>query len=146
MTEKKEPKLLIKGREFHRKLQDNWQKEASGEVEIEKYINKSSGKKGRIDIFIKVDETLVAIGEIKFSDWDSMSQTALGRNVKRQACQIWSYIDSQLDLNKSVSPGILFPKRPRDLQRINLIEQLFEREGISVVWEDESIEDRKSRN
>ena len=57
----------------------------------------------------------------------------------------WDYIESQLELGKEVSPGVIFPKRPKDPDCLNLIEKLFEEEGISVVWEDESIAERKIR-
>jgi len=43
-------------------------------------------------------EKLVAIAEIKASEWDAMTPTAVRRNVKRQARQIWSYIESQLEV------------------------------------------------
>lgn len=41
--------------------------------------------------------------------------------------------------------GIIFPRRPTDPNRLSLIEQLFEEEGISVVWQDESVEECKAR-
>ena len=145
MNKKEEPKHLRQGKEFHKKIQDSWHNEAEGDVETEKYLTKSSGKKGRMDIFVKSDETLVGIAEIKNSDWDAMTPTSIKRNVRRQIRQIWAYIESQLELEKHVSPGILFPKRPKNLETMNLIEQLFEEEGIPVVWEDESIEERKAR-
>ena len=112
----------------------------------EKLITKPSGRKGRIDILVKSDETLVAIAEIKSSDLDAMTSTAVRRNVRRQTRQVWDYIESQLELGKDVSPGIIFTKRPKDYDRMNLIEQLFEDEGIQVVWEDESIAERKARS
>lgn len=141
-----EPKLLHRGKEFHKKIQKKWINTAEGDVTPEKSMTKPSGRKGRMDIFVRCDETLVAIAEIKTSDWDTMTSTSIPRNVKRQAHQIWNYIESQLKLGKEVSPGIIFPKRPENPNRLDLIERLFDEEGIPVVWEDESIADRKARS
>jgi hypothetical protein len=147
MSKNSEPKSLRLGKEFHKEIQKEWLDTAEGNKVIsEKTVTKPSGQKGRMDIFVKSDETLVAIAEIKNSDWNAMISTAVRRNVKRQARQIWDYIESQLEMGKEVSPGVIFPKRPKDPDRINLIEQLFEEKGISVVWEDESIAERKARS
>lgn len=100
---------------------------------------------GRIDIHIEADNKLVAVVELKNSDWDRMATKSVKRNVKRQAKQMWSYIDSQLSDRKEVSPGIIFPKKPKDANKLELIEVLFEEEFISVVWEDETIDERKNR-
>jgi len=143
----KEPKRLRKGKKKHKKIQKKWHKKAKGEeVKSEKQVTKPSGRKGRIDVFVKSDEKLVAVVEIKVSDWDTMTLGALRRNVKTQARQIWDYIESQLELGKDVSPGVIFPKRPKDTNRMVLIEQLFDEEGIPVVWDDESIRKRKARS
>ena len=141
-----EPKCLHRGKEFHKKIQKEWLNSATGEVTPEKSITKPSRRKGRVDIFVRSDETLVAIAEIKASDWDSMGSAAVRRNVKRQVRQIWDYIKSQLELGKEVSPGIIIPRRPKDPNRMKLIEQLFDEEGIPVVWEDETITERKARS
>jgi len=140
---------LRRGRAFHKKIQEDWRENAEGDVRIEEWTTKPSGKKGRMDIFVGSDETderLVAIAEIKNSDWDAMTPSAVRRNVRRQIRQIWSYITPQLESRKDVSPGVVFPKRPKDPNRLKLIEQMFEDEGIPVVWEDESVEERRTRS
>jgi hypothetical protein len=142
----KEPKGLLHGKEFHEKIQAEWKKSAEGEVKKEEPTTKPSGRQGRMDIFVVSDQGLVAIAEIKNSNWDAMTLAALQRNVRRQAEQVWDYIEAQLEKGKDVSPGVIFPKRPKDPDRLKLIEQLFEEQGISVVWEDESIEERKARS
>jgi hypothetical protein len=143
---RKEPEQLIRGKEFHKKLQEDWHRKAQGEVKHEEGIVKPSGRKGRMDIFVDANNNLVGVVEIKASDWDSMTLKALRRNVSRQASQIWDYIESQLEQGKQVSPGVTFPERPKDPERLKLIEQLFDERGIPVVWEDETIEERKARS
>ena len=141
-----EPTQLRQGKAFHKKVQADWLNTAEGRILIEKAIIKPTGRKGRIDIFVDDDgDKLVAVAEVKASDWDKMTDSAVRRNVIRQIKQIWDYIDSQIKTKKDVSPGVIFPKRPKDKARMKLIEDMFEDEGIPVVWQDESIEERKAR-
>jgi len=143
--EKREPKRLRDGKAFHKKVQGDWQADAEGDVEVEKTVKKKGAKTGRLDVFVSEDGNEVrAIVEIKNSDWDAMTPQAVRRNVKRQARQIWKYIELQTMLD-GICPGIVFPKRPDDVKRLELIEQLFEEEAIAVVWEDETTEERKAR-
>lgn len=141
-----EPKRLKRGKEFHKKIQADWGNAAEGDVTAERSITKPSGRRGRIDVFVECDDELVAIAEIKASNWDAMSEQAVRRNVSRQARQVWSYIESQLSLGKDVSPGMIFAHRPRTEGRLILVEELFEVQEIPVVWDDETIEERQSRD
>lgn len=92
--------------------------------------------------------------EVKATDWDKIKKKNIRRNILRQIRQIWSYIESQIlkgeyvegGEGKSVCPGIIFPRRPKNKERMELIEQMFYEEGIPVVWHDETIEERKRRS
>ena len=140
-----EPKRLRQGKAFHREVQREWCEEANGEVTTEASVIKPDGSRGRADVLVDAGSDLVAIVEIKASDWDRMSSGAVRENVTRQAQQIWGYIESQLADGKEVSPGVVFPIRPKSRTRLTLIEELFDEEGISVVWQDETIEERRAR-
>lgn len=151
-----EPIQLRRGKAFHNEMQADWLKTAEGLVSKEKAITKPTGRKGRIDIFVDDDDpnSTVAIVEVKATDWDKIAPKNIQRNVRRQIRQIWSYIESQI-LNgkhvegsegKDVCPGVIFPKRPKDKERMKLIEKMFEEEGIPVVWHDETKEERKARS
>jgi len=143
----KEPSSLRRGKAFHKKMQAEWLGTADGQIRIEKAITKPTGRKGRIDIFVDDDgDKLVAVAEVKSSNWDKMTEKAVSRNVRRQVKQIWDYIYSQLANEKEVCPGIISPQRPKDKARMKLIEEMFEQEGIPVVWKDETIEERKARS
>lgn len=114
----------------------------------EKNVKRLKGRRGRVDIFVSSDsdEKHVAVVEIKASDWDRMKPKAVRRNALRQIRRIWSYIDGQVDLNrKDVSPGVIFPQRPSDPQRLQQIEDLFSEWAIQVVWHDESMEELRAR-
>jgi hypothetical protein len=84
--------------------------------------------------------------EVKETDWDRMTPAAVRRNVRRQIRQIWDYIESQRAEGKEISPGVVFPRRPADMERLHLIERMFEDELIAVVWNDESVQERKARS
>lgn len=143
----KEPKCLSQGKNYHKKVQKDWKINAEDTISTEKRIKKPSGKMGRIDVCVNCDEKLTAVVELKNSDWDKMKIEAVKRNVNRQAGQIWDYIDSQLIKGKEVSPGIVFSKSPINYDKLKIIEKLFDEQGISVTWEDESIErSRKERS
>ena len=131
----KEPEQLRHGKDFHKKIQKKWRNEAEGNVETEKSTIKPTGRKGRMDIFVRSDGNLVAVAEAKASNWDAMTSAAVRRSINRQANQIWDYIESESGME--VSPGIICPKQPKDTGLMHLIEQSFEERGISVVWEDE---------
>jgi len=146
---KNEPERLRRGKAFHRKIQEEWIESAEGIILPEKTIRRLKGRRGRVDILVDDDSdgNHVAVVEIKASDWNRMKPKAVRRNTLRQVRQIWSYIDAQLELEgKEVSPGIIFPTKPSDPERLEAIEQIFHAWGIQVVWHDEPIHELKARN
>lgn len=156
MKKTNEPTQLRRGKAFHRLIQAEWEKEAEGEITSEKYIVKPNGRRGRIDVFVNDDDpkSSIAIVEVKATNWDKIAEKNVRRNIRRQIRQIWSYIESQIidgkyvadGEGKDVCPGIIFPKRPKNKKRMELIESLFIEEGIPVVWYDESIAEVKARS
>jgi hypothetical protein len=150
-----EPIQLRRGKAFHRLIQVEWQQEAQGDIHVEHHIVKPRGRKGRVDIFVNDDDPkgVIAIVEVKATDRERMKEENVRRNVRRQIHQIWSYIESQI-LNgryvesgegKDVCPGIIFPKRAKQRERMKLVEEMFNEEGIAVVWHDETIEECRAR-
>ncbi len=139
-----EPSSLFRGKAFHKQIQAEWAAEAEGDPVSEATITKPSGRKGRVDVLVDAGD-MMAVVEIKASDWDAMQPQNVQRNIRRQIKQVWDYIESQLAEDKDVSPGIIFPKRPTTPGRLELIEQQFGEEGIPVVWHDESPQERKAR-
>jgi len=49
-----------------------------------------------VDLLINTDdpEGVIAIIEIKVSDWDGMTDKAVRRNVQRQVSQDWNHLES----------------------------------------------------
>ena len=141
-----EPKELRKGKLLHKQIQAEWMDQAEGDVQVEYHLTKPNGRAGRADILVDPELDMVAVAEIKSSDWDRMTIRALKANVRSQIRQILSYVDSQLSLGKEVCPGVIFLERPQASERLDLIEKLFSDEGIQVVWNDESIDECRRRN
>lgn len=141
----REPDRLKKGKRFHTEIQKLWCDEAEGSINPELSLVKSTGRNGRVDILVDPDESTAAVVEIKNSDWDRMLEKNVRRNVKRQARKIWSCLESELLEGKTVCPGVIFPKKPVKPGRMSMVEELFMEEFIPVVWQDESIPERRSR-
>jgi hypothetical protein len=147
MTGSREPKQLRQGKRFHKKVQREWLQTAkNGKPIPERSIKKLNGRNGRVDILVEDFGDFISIVEIKATDWDQMTEKNIIRNVRRQILQIWSYIDSALELEgQQVCPGVIFPKLPRDPERLHRIESLFNDEGIQVVWHDETLQHLRKR-
>lgn len=129
----------------HKDIQDDWKDTAEGHVFSEIDIIKPDGRPGKIDIYVEVEDKHSAVIEIKEADWDAMTPKALKRNVKKIIEQIWSYIEAELARGYDVTPGVIFTNQPKSIRRRDLIEAQFNNWGIAVVWQDETIEERKSR-
>lgn len=127
---------LKKGKKFHKVTQTDWVEtaEADGDIATEAPITKPPGKGGRVDVLVPIEDNFVAVVEVKDSDWDRMADKAARRNVRRQIRQVWDFIESQLEQGNDVAPGIVFPKRPTDPDRMKLVEEMFEEDGIPVIW------------
>ena len=52
-----EPSQLQRGKAFHRLIQDEWRREAQGDICAERHIIKPNGRKGRVDVFVNDDES-----------------------------------------------------------------------------------------
>jgi len=144
---RQEPGRLLRGKLFHKFIQEEWLATASGDLKPEWVVDQINGSKGRVDVFIdEATDGFVSVVEVKNTDWDKIADGNVRRNVRRQVRQIWRYIDSQLELRGlSVCAGIIFPTLPRDKSKLALIEAMFDQEGIQVVWHDEPIEAVRAR-
>jgi hypothetical protein len=142
-----EPVQLARGKAFHKEVQRDWRLNAEGTITVERTVRKPSGRRGRIDVHADSPglDSVVGVAEVKATDWDQMMEQAVRRNAQRYIRQIWAYIDSQIAEGRAVSPGVIFPARPKSRERLRMVEALFEAEGIPVVWWDESTAERKAR-
>ena len=142
-----EPAVLRRGKRFHKLIQAEWLATAEGSLHPERTVDQTDGRRGRVDILVdEIGDDLLSVVEVKSTDWDNVRDANVRRNVRRQIRQVWRYVDSQLAMrNMSVCAGVIFPRLPRDPARTELVESMFEEEGIQVVWHNESIGEVRER-
>ena len=146
-----EPKQLSEGKRFHKLVQEHWRKTNQGGLFLKEKILSTDNKihsssKKRMDILITDMDNMVAILEIKNTNWDRIHSNNIKRNLNRHQNQLYKYIDEYINSSISVCPGIIYPKRPfKELTQF--IEEYHEKNGIVVVWfEDENILGSGSRS
>jgi hypothetical protein len=101
--------------------------------------------------------------EIKNSDWDAFDAARVRPNLRRHIRQLQDYLDHYIDNlrhtpNEAADPGadparegdrqpltwdtvigvLLYPKRPHDPIRAQLVEALALQQALTVVWYDET--------
>lgn len=92
-----EPDLLKRGKRFHKRVQQDWQRSAEGEILVEKTIPLLFGsalgrhRRGRMDIFVDEDEGMVAVAEIKGTDWDRVKHVR--KLLSSHERQIWKCVE-----------------------------------------------------
>lgn len=139
-----EPKLLKAGKEFHKKVQRDWELTAKdGKVYSEHTVllvpNKSTHKKhGRLDIFVDNVGDFVSVIEIKSTDWDAVKPKNRKKLLGSHIRQVWHYIDRYIDLEKvDVCPGIIYKSPPSTPGLRKDIEEYLNERGLQVVWYEE---------
>jgi hypothetical protein len=140
VTSQPEPERLKRGKAFHREVQKRWLREYEGDARSELAMRKPNGRIGRMDLCLDPGTETISVVEIKASDWDRMTEAAVGRNVKRYAAQVFQYVDSQMSgIRTGVCPGMVLQVRPLIPGRAELVEKLFNEECLQVAWnEDDS--------
>ena len=150
MSTSREPKELLAGKSFHRLAQTFY--EHGSTFLREQGVEKPSGRRGRADIFLLVEDerSFAALAEVKNTSWEPLAaRGTLQRNVARQARQLWSYLDGIAELrrpdgtshhvdlsNLERYAAMIFPTAPRPSIRAQ-VEDAFGEYGISVIWLDE---------
>lgn len=132
-------KLMKEANSFHKEVQASWAKERGVNPEgiPERSLKKDTGRPGRADVFVTVEDDHVAIVEIKYTIWDKKPQKDIKRLMTRYARQLYSYMDSKEFEEMDKTLGIIFPQRPKNNQLTELVEDGFGEYGISVVWWDD---------
>lgn len=141
------PAPLRRGLDFEAGVRLTWEAEADGVFDQStRYVKTQDGRRGYIDIrMLLEDDTLVAIVEVKDYSWDRMTVAQMSRSIRRIARQLDKYIDAALESGQDISAGVVFKARPTTPGRLEDIEAALDEYGISVAWEDETIEERRAR-
>lgn len=141
-----EPEILRKGKAFHKRVQEDWERTAKdGKIIKEHFIPLSvirkklkKRKSGRLDIFVDVKDNFVTIVEIKSTDWDKVKEKNRKKLLGSHRRQVWNYIEEYLDVEKiDVCPGIIYPKPPKTPGLKDMIEKYLNEYGLQVVWYDD---------
>jgi len=139
-----EPRLLKAGKEFHRKVQSEWELTAKdGKMCPEHTISLAPQRsihkrQGRLDIFVDDVGDFVSVIEIKSTDWDAIKPKNIKRLLGSHKRQVWRYIDRYLDVEKvDVCPGIIYKAPPSTLGLREEIEKYLNEWGLQVVWYEE---------
>jgi hypothetical protein len=140
----REPVVLRDGKLFHLDVQREWEPVDGAEAEVVLYD--TAGRRRRIDILVRVDAEMVSVVEIKNTDWDRIADGRVRPNALRHARQVWAYVEPFLDFEQvAVCPGIIYRRVPKKAGRLLEVEKIHNERGIQVVWQDETIPDRKAR-
>lgn len=92
-------------------------------------------RRGRLDIYVDVDEDYAVVIEIKSTQWDRVQRDSVVKLAGAHRRQIWRYIDAYLDLEQvSVTAAVIYPEPPRSPELRAFIEGYFDDVGITVVW------------
>jgi hypothetical protein len=152
---------LRRGRRFHHQVQTTFLLGlASATAHPEHHVTLGRTSRGRVDLHVVPDlgEHYAVVVEIKSTDWDTLPEHRVRPNLRAHLRQLQRYLDRYIDdmhhaddrsagntgAWDSVSGVLLYPRRPINLARLQLIDELTSREAIMVAWYDEA--DWASRN
>ena len=142
----KEPPQLIRGKRFHKRVQQDWEGTVhESPVRPEhttKLLSKSSRhvRRGRIDIFIDQISDFVTVIEIKSTDWDRVRYPK--RLLSSHGRQVMKYADKYLEADHmNVCAGIIYQDPPSESELRQEVEDYFDEHCIALLWYDE--EDQK---
>jgi hypothetical protein len=149
------PDALRRGREFERLVKTKWQQRSEVTPLLEHATARVGPKvsRGRVDIFVHADldpvwgepGSAVAgrdayVVEIKATEWDRIPARRVAPYVRRQARQVWDYLEAALDDDspfEHASGSIVFPRKPGRPGLARLIEMMFLRWALDVHWFEE---------
>ena len=137
-----EPKLLLRGKEFHNRVQADWKRTAKGgrqkKEKVIDLVSESHHRKGRMDIFIEQTGDYVAIVEIRSTDWDRIKPQNRKKVLSSHRRQVWKYIEQMTDVEKvDVCPGVIYPRAPKTAGLQEEVEEYLNDYGLQVVWYDD---------
>ena len=122
----------------------------------EHHVRLTRTSRGRVDLHVvpEVGERYAVVIEIKSTDWDALREHRVRPNLRSHIRQLQGYLDRYVDDMSSASNDdtlggsggawdsvtgvLLYPRRPANTARLQLIDDLTSREAIMVAWYDEA--------
>jgi hypothetical protein len=149
--------VLRRGNAFHKLVQHDFVAGLLGaDARREQAITLANHRGGRVDLLVIPNgaHRTAVIVEIKSTDWDARSAHRVRRLIRAHIRQLQDYLDVYVDeigatadptASGSTVPGwdsvsgvLLYPRRPIEPWRAELIDDLTGREALMVVWLDET--------
>jgi len=130
----REPLVLRRGKNFEAREKSGWIRCVGERLIFEKRVIDLRAKRGRLDIFVQSDSKMIGIGEVKATDWDNIRMGRVRALALRHVRQTWHYIEAHLKDRLDVSPGIIYPRAPRSVQKKALVERTLNEQMIQCVW------------
>jgi hypothetical protein len=153
----------MRGQKFHTDVQSAFVAGLLGAAATpEETITVSRTRNGRVDLLVvpQGGEAAAVVVEIKSTDWDALADHRVRPNLRSHLRQLQRYLDvyvAELRQEPRTSdpdhdPGdahpssrwdsvigvLLYPRRPNDPSRAQLVEELADREALMVVWYSET--------
>jgi len=140
-----EPEILRRGKQFHQRVQSDWEQTAEGGIHKEHGIvlsvvpkQPTHIRRGRIDLFIDQVGGFVAVIEIKSTDWEGVKPSNRHKVLASHCRQIWNYVAKYVDEDRTnVCPGIIYPRAPKSLSIRQEVEKYVNERCIQIVWYDD---------
>jgi hypothetical protein len=149
---------MRRGRRFHHQVQAGFLLGLTGgSAYPEHHVRLTRTSRGRVDLHVEPDvgERYVVVIEIKSTDWDALPEHRVRPNLRSHIRQLQGYLDRYVDdigtasdhddhragsrgAWDSVTGVLLYPRRPTNAARLQLIDDLTRREAIMVAWYNET--------
>jgi hypothetical protein len=136
---------MRRGRRFHHEVQTAFLLGLTGaSAHPEYHVRLTRTSRGRVDLHVlpEVGERYVVVIEIKSTDWDALREHRVRPNLRSHIRQLQGYLDRYVDdmgtAWDSVTGVLLYPRRPTNTARLQLIDDITSREAIMVAWYDEA--------
>lgn len=131
----KEPKILFDGKRFeNRVVGDFILNNQDGIFRNNKAVRLLDKRIGKPDILISGLGDLVAIFEIKNTNWDNIKDKNIINNAWKHQRQLSKYVAPYIEKKISVSLGLIYPIPPKSMTIKDKIETYLKKYGIPVYW------------
>jgi hypothetical protein len=148
---------LRRGQRLHQQVQHDFLAGLLGaHAKPEHNLTLAHGRRGRVDLLVlpQGDHRLAVIVEIKSTDWDKRLPHNVRPLIRSHIRQLQNYLDVYVEQIgaqpaaaapegtpgdwDSVAGVLVYPRRPTEEWRTQMIDELTQREALMVVWLDET--------
>jgi hypothetical protein len=146
-SKSREVDRLRAGVAFHRTVQTGFVAGLVGAAaEPESVIRLLDGRYGRVDLLVvpSGDERMAVVVEVKNTDWDALRAERVRPNLRAHLRQLQKYLDvavAQMEEGggwQSVVGVLVYPRRPTDPARSEMLANIVDAEALTIVWHDET--------